>query len=688
MEIWVESAAGTVQGDGPITSADGWQSNSRLDQAGTFSFRMPAADPRAALLAAKLRAHAVMWEAGARFELGYGIIDRIELSADDPDTLTVSGSDRLGELAGIQVGDLALSQLVERAPDLMLNQGGVGAITMPAADVELSDSKWLYIGDADTFERITFDLGTDVNGTIAGWDVQFYNEDTVAWESVSIISDGTLSGGYPLGQDGTLVFDAPGSWGKYDATNYTIRLRPQPRDTEPATVTIDFTDITIWSDTPIGDALARVIELAPETTTLAVAAIATDGTITVVDDDEFDNGDAISVLLDDGTLHSTTINGAPAANVITLTAAMPGPAAIGNTVAGPTGWHLALGTNAYTATAGDVYLRFGGESLLTVLIKIAESLGEHFRLGTGRQVVWQQDDEPACGLTAEHGADPLAVEDNDLIVLWSDLQETRDATGVCSRIYPHGGGSGEDRVDLRYATYSLPAGYAYVDNADAEHIGIKRTACESWAGRIDNGREAWPEITRRSNTALQREYASNALAVKAVEWLSLHSSADAAGVPKFYDLMVTKIRGSLAVGQTIRVVAQKYREGTRYVNIDASLMITGITYRPSAAGAVVAGLQVATISRQPETDATVAARMLDRNAAAMAHVQQSAGVSGSASGVVASLETDRGGITSVTRVVPLPDGEYTIFVAGVGGTDGKLTIRDGHITAYVQGVQG
>ena len=67
-------------------------------------------------------------------------------------------------------------------------------------------------------------------------------------------------------------------------------------------------------------------------TTLAVAAVATDLTIDVVDDTDFTNGERIGITLDDGTQHQTTINGVPAANVITLLVAMPGAAAIGKAV--------------------------------------------------------------------------------------------------------------------------------------------------------------------------------------------------------------------------------------------------------------------------------------------------------------------------------------------------------------------
>lgn len=57
-------------------------------------------------------------------------------------------------------------------------------------------------------------------------------------------------------------------------------------------------------------------------TQVAVAAVATDTTITVDDDANITNGDYIGIECSDGTMHWTTVNGVPAANVVTLTDAL------------------------------------------------------------------------------------------------------------------------------------------------------------------------------------------------------------------------------------------------------------------------------------------------------------------------------------------------------------------------------
>jgi hypothetical protein len=67
-------------------------------------------------------------------------------------------------------------------------------------------------------------------------------------------------------------------------------------------------------------------------TTLSASAVATDTTITVADASDIASGDFILVVLDTKTYHSTTVNGAPAGNVVTLTDAMPAAASSGNAV--------------------------------------------------------------------------------------------------------------------------------------------------------------------------------------------------------------------------------------------------------------------------------------------------------------------------------------------------------------------
>lgn len=130
--INVESASGVAYGDGPIVTARRWQSVARLDRAGTFSFEMPASDPRAALLVAKRRVRCFGLVGGVLTEIGAGIIDKIEVKFGSGGlTLTVSGDDLLRELTQISVAFLELT-----------DGSGGGLATALAAIMAYAPSGW------------------------------------------------------------------------------------------------------------------------------------------------------------------------------------------------------------------------------------------------------------------------------------------------------------------------------------------------------------------------------------------------------------------------------------------------------------------------------------------------------------------------------------------------------------------
>lgn len=67
-------------------------------------------------------------------------------------------------------------------------------------------------------------------------------------------------------------------------------------------------------------------------TELSVAAVSGASTITVDSASAISNGDNIGIVLDDGSLQWTTVNGAPVGNVVTLAATLNDDAAINNNV--------------------------------------------------------------------------------------------------------------------------------------------------------------------------------------------------------------------------------------------------------------------------------------------------------------------------------------------------------------------
>lgn len=108
--IDIEDSSGTKYGSGPIRTASRWKSVYRLDRAGTFSFEMPASDPRAAMVVEKRVARCWTGVLGAIYEVGSGVIDKIDLETDPSGAhvLKVSGDDILRELTYRSVGDLQI----------------------------------------------------------------------------------------------------------------------------------------------------------------------------------------------------------------------------------------------------------------------------------------------------------------------------------------------------------------------------------------------------------------------------------------------------------------------------------------------------------------------------------------------------------------------------------------------------
>ena len=95
---------------GPITSASGWTSTSRMDRAGTFSFEMPASDSKRSLIEPLRIVRCYATVAGSWQEVGAGVVDLIETAIDDSGQaiLRVSGADLVGLLAYATVDKLYL----------------------------------------------------------------------------------------------------------------------------------------------------------------------------------------------------------------------------------------------------------------------------------------------------------------------------------------------------------------------------------------------------------------------------------------------------------------------------------------------------------------------------------------------------------------------------------------------------
>lgn len=111
-------------------------------------------------------------------------------------------------------------------------------------------SHYIYVGLDEVFNKITVDLGAEVNTTInATLSAQYF--DGAAWTSLTI-TDGTASAGKTLAQDGDVVFTTPVDWEKVSINAkeyYWVRLKVSADfESAGALELVDFREITVKQD--------------------------------------------------------------------------------------------------------------------------------------------------------------------------------------------------------------------------------------------------------------------------------------------------------------------------------------------------------------------------------------------------------------------------------------------------------
>lgn len=266
MEIWidVEDASGNKYGDGPIVTATSWSSVRRLDQAGTFSFVMPAADRRAGLLAHKRIVRCWGMRAGRLEELGAGIIDQISIDPQSggPTMLQVAGDDLLRELANISCMELGLYYDRSYSPQFIerITANGDYQLLTPPFTVDLKDDPlaYLYFRDDTRYNRIDLVISS-AQTAVAELSGQYFNTAVDGWDSFGF-TDGTDVDGTTLAQSGSISFTMPSNWGRAPNSNdYQVRFFNNTVDLSSVTIT----SAKLVSREGTATALEQVMALAP-----------------------------------------------------------------------------------------------------------------------------------------------------------------------------------------------------------------------------------------------------------------------------------------------------------------------------------------------------------------------------------------------------------------------------------------
>ena len=276
----------------------------------------------------------------------------------------------------------------------------------------------------------------------------------------------------------------------------------------------------------------------------------------------------------------------------------------------PSGWTISGGS-----TTNGVYIRLDGQSVLNALSSLSEATGEHWRLGTGRQVVWigSYSSFAASGVRAIGGV-PIGNQalGADELVIIKRLKKIDDSHELVTRIYPRGAGNGDAILRFEALTDSAPVGYTlsqannYVEN-DAAVIAYDNIERE-----ID-----FKNTSPQANSAGDNEQAANQLLRNAVEYLRRWSAPQ-----YFYELELAKTEVQLLPGTTIKVVYKNTVNGVDVLDIDQDLNIINVTERISADGLTTIRIQVSTIDSAAMNDQDFILGQLEQSKISVTHPQR------------------------------------------------------------------
>lgn len=583
LRIDVLDASNNKLGSGPITSATQWKNIPRLDKGGDFSFRMPASDPRAALIQPKRVVQCYAMVDGAMTLQGSGIVDQIHLSGDgaNPTYLDVSGSDLSRELSYRTCGTFTIGQSGWVSPDdlhslhISKTTGGMidgsGAPTTdPTAAGYTSyanamdgnsgtsavmgpfDSfhRW-YIGFSLPYNEVNFTFATACTTAGATWDsIQYYSNKlggvigASGWQNLTGVVDHTISGGIVWGTNGFLIFTPPVDWQALDqsvwngtqyvtVTGYWLRF--QGDDVSPPSATVS--EIQVWSTVPTATGPNEALAFAPA------------------------------------------------------------------------GW--ALDGAGHSLTAMAIQAASQDETVLAALTKIGTLTYEHFRFGAARTVYWLQRDAPASGVRAMRVTDGLRMESNATVAAITKLSKVTDSTSLCTRIIPYGAGQNTGRLTLANTTRAtdgvnpLPSGYTL----DTTNNQIVNTTAETTYGRIETV-QTWSNVGPPTTAKADLIPAANALFDVALFYLEQHCAPI-----DTYALSVTGLQMALLPGQTVRVVWKEIVDGYTALDVNADLIVLEATNQIDQMGIRTVDLLVSSVPIWPKTEAEVLA-------AALAMIQQ------------------------------------------------------------------
>lgn len=275
----------------------------------------------------------------------------------------------------------------------------------------------------------------------------------------------------------------------------------------------------------------------------------------------------------------------------------------------PSGWTITGGT-----TITPVYAGFDGDPVLNALVRTGEHIGEHWRLGSGRQVAWLG---PASGFAVsgvravQHVNDPVAAESLGNLAIITSLEEITDSADLITRVIPRGSGNGNAVVTLAAATDAAPSGYTLSTSGNY----LRRDASETAYGQIERVID-FKDLGPLSNTTLDVQNAANMLLQAAWQYLERY------GVPgKFYTVGLAVVNQILEPGTTVHVVYRSLIDGAVIYDLDDVFNILSVDLELDNTGVYTTAIEISTIDRHPVTDASFLAGQAQTSRILAAHPQ-------------------------------------------------------------------
>ncbi len=563
--VVIKDASDTPSSYGELYRVMRFDWESVLDGLGSFSFTMPLADPRHAAVTRHARAYGYRIDGGGLLAVGGGIVEQISIDVE-AGTLTASGSDFGVELTWRSPGELNVWK--EESQSWDSDDYDCWAIFHHA----YYDPHNTQINDTHPWGAFTLLTGgydpDHAYGYTSRW--IYFGRDR-KWHDLAIIFDtpntvhGTTQWQYYNGSSG--------EWINLTVTDGTVKDGDTPFGQNG---TVEFAIPDDWMAYEHDSHTAWWIRAR---------------TVGMTDSIVITSATSLVVVATDTAL---SVNIAPLL---------------------PAGWSFA---GSHLDTEHAVYAVFTQENFLEVLVKIAEQVGEHFRID-GHTIVWLQDD-PTTVTTPNIWLDstPAPLDTSRGIV--TSLGYSEDTHELISRVIPYGAGHAPAQVTLAKcsaaAIAAVPAGFTvstvdnYVKYDNAEVVGHA-----DYIGRIEK-RMYWTEIAPDDNAKPHSELAADALLKKAVAYLRTRCN-----VNYQYEITVIDLYAHAHVGNLAHVRYSVYSEGVLSFEVDRVLIVLryGETWDPQQG--IVYRMTVSTTDALARSDAEKVAEYLESDYVDKGHIQ-------------------------------------------------------------------